>query len=72
MLASGVTAVGAWIKVLSVSPERFYVTFIGQTIVGAAQIFSLGVPPKLAAVWFGANEVSFACSVGVFGNQVIM
>ena len=62
--------VGSWIKVGSLSPDRFYVTFIGQTVTAASQIFILGIPPKLAAVWFGPNQVSSACAVGVFGNQV--
>lgn len=34
------------------------------------QMFTLGIPPKLAAVWFGSDEVSTACAAGVFGNQV--
>ena len=34
------------------------------------KVFILGVPSKLAATWFGENEVSTACAIGVFGNQV--
>ena len=60
----------AWIKVASLSPDRFYVTFIGQTVAAVSQIFVLGIPAKLAAVWFGQDQVSFACAIGVFGNQV--
>lgn len=67
--AIGTTA-GAWIKVLSVSPDRFYVAMIGQTVAAIAQVFILGVPPNVAAVWFGPEQVSSACSIGVFGNQV--
>jgi FLVCR family feline leukemia virus subgroup C receptor-related protein len=33
-------------------------------------VFILGVPPRLAAVWFGPAQVSTACSMGVFGNQL--
>ncbi|KIH56626.1 transporter, major facilitator family protein [Ancylostoma duodenale] len=50
--------------------DAFWITFIGQTIVGASQMFTLGIPPRLAAVWFGPNEVSTACAAGVFGNQL--
>lgn len=64
------TAAGAWIKVFSVYPDRFVVTFLGQTIVAFSQIFVLSVPSRLAAVWFGPEQVSSACSIGVFGNQV--
>lgn len=64
------TALGAWIKVLSVDPDLFYVALIGQTVAAISQVFILGVPSILAAVWFGPDQVSSACSIGVFGNQV--
>ena len=41
-----------------------------QTVCAVAQLFVLGIPARLAAVWFGPNEVSTATSIGVFGNQV--
>lgn len=64
------TMVGAWIKVGSTHPQRFFVSMIGQTIVASSQVFILNLPSRIAAVWFGPSEVSTACSVGVFGNQV--
>lgn len=64
------TTLGSWIKVFSVSPGLFWVTFIGQTLVAVSQSFVLSVPARLAAVWFGPDQVSSACSIGVFGNQV--
>lgn len=64
------TCAGAWIKVFSVAPDRFLVTFLGQTVVAISQIFVLSMPAPLAATWFGPDEVSSACSIGVFGNQV--
>uniref|UniRef100_A0AAR5PKQ1 Choline/ethanolamine transporter FLVCR1 n=1 Tax=Dendroctonus ponderosae TaxID=77166 RepID=A0AAR5PKQ1_DENPD len=64
------TCLGAWIKVGSVDPERFYVGFIGQSVVALSQVFVLSVPARLAAVWFGPDQVSSACSIGVFGNQI--
>ncbi|RVE47822.1 hypothetical protein evm_007577 [Chilo suppressalis] len=48
----------------------FWLGFMGQTVVAISQVFILNVPPRLAAVWFGANQVSSACSIGVFGNQL--
>jgi FLVCR family feline leukemia virus subgroup C receptor-related protein len=48
----------------------FAVAFVGQTLVAVSQVFILSVPARLAAVWFGPKEVSSACSIGVFGNQV--
>lgn len=62
--------IGAALKCFSAVPDRFWVTFIGQTISAISQIFILGLPARLAAVWFGASEVAFATAVGCFGNQV--
>ncbi|XP_069694733.1 choline/ethanolamine transporter flvcr2b-like [Periplaneta americana] len=63
------TAAGACIKIASVHPDLFWVTFVGQTLVAMSQVFMLSVPPTLAAIWFGAKEVSTACSIAVFGNM---
>ncbi|KAA0203561.1 hypothetical protein HAZT_HAZT002806 [Hyalella azteca] len=63
------TMLGTLVKCFSVAPDRFAVTFAGQTIVAVSQVFVLGIPPRLAAVWFGADQVSTACAIGVFGNQ---
>ncbi|XP_017773171.1 PREDICTED: uncharacterized MFS-type transporter C09D4.1-like [Nicrophorus vespilloides] len=64
------TCAGSWIKVGSVHPDRFWVGFLGHSIVALSQVFILSVPARLAAVWFGPSQVSSACSIGVFGNQV--
>lgn len=64
------TTIGSWVKVFSVASDRFWVTFIGQSVVAISQTCILSVPARLAAVWFGDNEVSRACGIGVFGNQV--
>ncbi|XP_012273389.1 feline leukemia virus subgroup C receptor-related protein 2 isoform X2 [Orussus abietinus] len=64
------TALGAWIKVFSVAPDRFWVTFLGHTFAAISQTFILSLPARLAAVWFGPDQVSSACSIGVFGNQL--
>ncbi|KAK9888911.1 hypothetical protein WA026_001132 [Henosepilachna vigintioctopunctata] len=64
------TCIGSWVKVVSVAPDRFWVGFLGQSIVALSQVFVLSVPARLAAVWFGASQVSSACSIGVFGNQL--
>ncbi|XP_067212022.1 heme transporter FLVCR2 isoform X2 [Linepithema humile] len=64
------TVLGSWVKVFSVSTDRFWITFIGQSLVAISQTFILSVPARLAAVWFGPDQVSSACSIGVFGNQL--
>ena len=63
-------ALGAWIKCACLSTDRFAVLMFAQTLCAIAQIFILGIPARLAAVWFGPNQVSTATSIGVFGNQV--
>lgn len=64
------TALGSWIKVFSIANDRFWITFLGQSLVAVSQTFVLSVPARLAAVWFGPDQVSSACSIGVFGNQL--
>lgn len=70
LIGSFGTAFGSWVKMFSASPDLFWLTFLGQSIVAISQIFVLGIPPLLAAVWFGPDEVSKATAIGVFGNQV--
>ncbi|CEF67611.1 Major facilitator superfamily and Major facilitator superfamily domain, general substrate transporter and Major facilitator superfamily domain-containing protein [Strongyloides ratti] len=70
LIGAAGNAFGAFIKCFSASPDLFWLTFIGQTISASSQVFILGIPPRLASVWFGAKEVSTACGVGVFGNQL--
>ncbi|KAL6435123.1 hypothetical protein ACFW04_005312 [Cataglyphis niger] len=69
ILGSGLSCLGAWIKTFSVHPDRFYVTFIGQSIVGFTQTLILPIPGRLSAQWFPSNELSTATSLGIFGNQ---
>lgn len=61
---------GAWLKCAAVSPDRFPVLMVAQTVCAISQVFILGMPARVAAVWFGPRQVSTATSLGVFGNQV--
>ncbi|KAK1135638.1 hypothetical protein K0M31_000225 [Melipona bicolor] len=70
IVGCGVTCLGSWVKVLSVSPDRFYVTFIGQSLVATTQTIILTLPGRLAAQWFAANELSTATSLSIFGTQI--
>lgn len=58
------------VQVFSSQPHQFALSMVGQVIVACSQIFILSIPPRLAAVWFSPEEVSKACAIGVFGNQV--
>lgn len=70
LVATALNCLGTWIKVASVREDLFAVTFLGQFCCSLAQVFILGMPSRIASVWFGSEEVSTACSIGVFGNQV--
>lgn len=70
LVAASINCAGTWIKVASVQPSLFWVTMLGQFACSFAQVFILGMPSHIASVWFGSDEVSTACAIGVFGNQV--
>ncbi|XP_050519850.1 feline leukemia virus subgroup C receptor-related protein 2-like [Daktulosphaira vitifoliae] len=70
LIGAGGTVLGAWLKVYSAEPDKFLITLLGQGLIACSQAFILSLPSRLAAVWFGASEVSTACSLGVFGNQL--
>ncbi|XP_065348592.1 heme transporter FLVCR1-like [Cloeon dipterum] len=70
LLAMGGTCLGAWIKVISVSPDRFWVAMLGQTISALCSSYVLNIQVPLAATWFGPKEVSTACSIGTLGAQI--
>ncbi|KAM4529117.1 choline/ethanolamine transporter flvcr2b-like [Fundulus diaphanus] len=70
LVGSAFNCIGTWIKIASASPNMFLLTFFGQFVCSVATVFLLGIPSHLASVWFGENEVSTACSIGVLGNQV--
>ncbi|TNN52968.1 Feline leukemia virus subgroup C receptor-related protein 2 [Liparis tanakae] len=69
LLANVLNFAGAWIKVASAKSNLFGVTMFGQFVSALSQVFILGMPSRMASVWFGESEVSTACSIGVFGNQ---
>jgi len=58
-------------NVLAAHPDRFYLVMIAQGLAALGQVFTMSVPPNLAAVWFGPDQVSSACAIGVFGSQVL-
>lgn len=70
LLGAGLNCAGAWLKCASVGPDRFGVTVTAQVICSVAQVFILGLPSRIASVWFGPREVSTACAMAVLGNQV--
>ena len=69
LAGSALNCLGAWVKLGSLKPHLFPVTVLGQVICSVAQVFILGMPSRIASVWFGVDEVSTACSIAVLGNQ---
>ncbi|XP_042781690.1 feline leukemia virus subgroup C receptor-related protein 1 [Panthera leo] len=70
LLGSGLNCLGAWVKCASVQQHLFWVTMLGQCLCSVAQVFILGLPSRIASVWFGPKEVSTACATAVLGNQL--
>ncbi|KAJ7407031.1 Feline leukemia virus subgroup C receptor-related protein 1 [Willisornis vidua] len=70
LLGSGLNALGAWLKCGSLAPQRYPLTLAAQAVCAVAQVFILGLPSRIASVWFGPTEVSTACAVAVLGNQL--
>ncbi|XP_078798682.1 choline/ethanolamine transporter flvcr2b isoform X6 [Oryzias latipes] len=70
LVGSAFNTIGSWIKIGSAGPDLFPVAFLGQFVCSVATVFILGIPSYLASVWFGEEEVSTACSIGVLGNQL--
>uniref|UniRef100_A0A0K8SZ97 Major facilitator superfamily (MFS) profile domain-containing protein n=1 Tax=Lygus hesperus TaxID=30085 RepID=A0A0K8SZ97_LYGHE len=68
LLASWFNTIGAVLKLFSSSRSSFMIAFVGQWFVAAGQLGYL--PSRVAALWFGADEISTACSLGVIGNQL--
>uniref|UniRef100_A0A8B9ZDY3 Choline/ethanolamine transporter FLVCR1 n=1 Tax=Anas platyrhynchos TaxID=8839 RepID=A0A8B9ZDY3_ANAPL len=70
LLGAGLNMLGAWLKCASLAPDRYAVTMAAQAVCAVAQVFILGLPSRVASVWFGPSEVSTACAVAVLGNQL--
>ncbi|XP_047466230.1 feline leukemia virus subgroup C receptor-related protein 2 isoform X2 [Mugil cephalus] len=70
VMGSAFNCIGAWIKTGTADPNMFAMTFLGQFVCSVATVFILGIPSRLASLWFGQQEVSTACSIGVLGNQM--
>lgn len=70
LMGAGLNCLGAWLKCASVRPDLFAVTMTAQVICSFAQVFILGLPSRIASVWFGPKEVSTACATAVLGNQL--
>lgn len=62
-LGALLTFVGSAVKCAAVRQDLFAVAMLAQTICAIAQAFTLGIPARLSALWFGNNEIGLATSV---------
>lgn len=59
MLIGGIgTAIGTILKLFSIQTDLFWLVLTCQAILAATQTLIISLPPKIAAVWFGPNQVS--------------
>lgn len=72
VVGSALNCIGAWIKTSTANPSMFSMALLGQFVCSVATVYILSIPSKLASLWFGLQEVSTACSIGVLGNQVCL
>lgn len=70
VVGSAFNCIGAWIKTSTAHPNMFSITLLGQFVCSVATVYILSIPSKLASLWFGLQEVSTACAIGVLGSQV--
>ncbi|XP_044729455.1 uncharacterized MFS-type transporter C09D4.1-like [Chrysoperla carnea] len=70
LLAASGNFIGSLLKVFSAHPNLFLLGLLGQTISSVAQVFLLSMPPKLAGIWFDANQISIACTIGIVGSEL--
>lgn len=71
VLTSAGLCLSSWIKLYaSFAENRFAFVLFGQSIGAISQVLAFGLAARVTGVWFGASEVSFACALAVFGDQV--
>jgi FLVCR family feline leukemia virus subgroup C receptor-related protein len=69
-VGSFLNMLGALLRYLGSRPDSFGLLFAGQTVSSCAQAFILGIPPRLASIWFGENERNLASSIAVNANTL--
>ncbi|CAG8484182.1 12579_t:CDS:2 [Ambispora gerdemannii] len=70
LLGAFLNAFGALLRFLGAfGPSGFWCLFMGQAFAAAANVFIIGVPPKLANLWFQIGEQNIAIAVGVMANN---
>jgi len=60
--------VGSLLRVGGASPNGFWLTLIGQIVLGSGQVFISEAPPKLSANWFSRDQRSVSTAIGLMSN----
>ena len=69
LIGGALNAAGALLKFSAVYVSPNYTTLLlAQVVNSAAQCFTLGLPPMVAAAWFGTKERSLATSLASVAN----
>ena len=68
-LGTALTLLGSLIKCLTVGLDVVQAIILGQTVISVAQLFVLGIPSHLAAVWYPQSQQNTATAVAVFANS---
>lgn len=58
------------VQFASLTPDSFSFVMLSSFFASLSNVFVLSIPPCLAATWFPSKEISRACAMGVFGNQL--
>ncbi|KAK3921006.1 putative MFS-type transporter [Frankliniella fusca] len=69
LVAAVLNVAGLWLRVLGVWPDYFWAVLAGHALVSMATNFLVSAPPRLAAVWFPADEVSSAVGASIIGQM---
>lgn len=70
ILAGVIACAGAWIKLLSVAPDRFFLLMIGQVLESISFAMCYGMISLIPAMWFGSKEISFVGTLPIISTQV--
>ncbi|KAF5293180.1 hypothetical protein FQR65_LT11025 [Abscondita terminalis] len=64
------TCISCWLKVVAVSPTKFWLVLVSQSIGAVGMPLVLSALSLLTAEWFNLNQISTASSIGVLAYQL--
>ncbi|KAK9764621.1 Feline leukemia virus subgroup C receptor- protein 2, variant 2 [Basidiobolus ranarum] len=70
LVGASLNCLGALFRFFGGWAVNFWVLFVGQLLAAVGQVFILGIPPRLASVWFGSHERNTASAIGVTSNNL--